>query len=222
MINWHISDVYQLTKRIYRSKFDCNDTLLNNNWCLVQSTYAGLTGFISRYYSGQLLFRRKCLSIFLMYLWLYIKLNVLVLSDLWSSWFCSEKFLPKQPFTDVLQNRCSWKFHKILWWTPTLESLFNKVAGLQQVTDLQAYDFIETRLHPKCFLVNFVKYLRMSFLQNTTRRLLLSLSTECLINSFDSRLHIRLWNPPKTLFTKNFSTQGLFNKCDHIRSVLGI
>ena len=146
----------------------------------------------------------------------------LVLSDLWSSWFCSEKFLPKQPFTDVLQNRCSWKFHKILWWTLTLESLFNKVAGLQQVTDLQAYDFIKTRLHPKCFLVNFVKYLRMSFLQNTTRRLLLSLSTECLINSFDSRLHIRLWNPSKTLFTKNFSTQGFFNKCDHIRSVLGI
>ena len=38
----------------------------------------------------------------------------------------------KQPFADVLQNRCSLKFHNIYRKSPVLESLFNKVAGLQE------------------------------------------------------------------------------------------
>ena len=37
----------------------------------------------------------------------------------------------KQLLADVLQNRCSEKFHNIQRKTPVLESLFNKVAGLQ-------------------------------------------------------------------------------------------
>ena len=45
----------------------------------------------------------------------------------------------KQPFADVLQIKCSWKFCKIHGKTPVLESLFNKVAGLK-------------RLHPSVFL----------------------------------------------------------------------
>ena len=38
--------------------------------------------------------------------------------------------MQKQSFKDVLQNRCSLKFHNIQWKTPMLESLFNEVAGL--------------------------------------------------------------------------------------------
>ena len=38
------------------------------------------------------------------------------------------KSVQKQPFADVLQNRCSWKFCKIHSKTPMLESLFDKVA----------------------------------------------------------------------------------------------
>ena len=37
------------------------------------------------------------------------------------------KGVQKQPFPDVLQNRCSWKVFKIHRKTPMLESLFNKV-----------------------------------------------------------------------------------------------
>ena len=40
-------------------------------------------------------------------------------------------FLQKQSFTDLLQNRCSWKFRGIHRKAPVLKSRFNKVAGLQ-------------------------------------------------------------------------------------------
>ena len=44
---------------------------------------------------------------------------------------------------------------------------FNKVAGLRPVT------LLKKRLQRRCFPVNFVKFLRTPFLQNTSRRLLL-------------------------------------------------
>ena len=50
---------------------------------------------------------------------------------------CYIKEIQRQPFPDVLQNRCSWKFCKIHWKTPMLESLFNKVAHVL------AYDLYE-------------------------------------------------------------------------------
>ena len=37
-----------------------------------------------------------------------------------------KKALPKQPFPDVIQNRCSEKFRNIHRKTPVLETLFNK------------------------------------------------------------------------------------------------
>ena len=40
---------------------------------------------------------------------------------------CRKMF--KQLFTDVFQDRCSWKFCNIHRKTPVLESLFNKVTG---------------------------------------------------------------------------------------------
>ena len=43
----------------------------------------------------------------------------------------------KQPFIDVLQNRCSEKFRNILRKTPVLESLFNKVVDLRPATLLK-------------------------------------------------------------------------------------
>ena len=46
---------------------------------------------------------------------------------------------------------------------------FNKVAGLRPAT------LLKKRLRHRCFPVNFVKFLRTSFLQNTSGRLLLSL-----------------------------------------------
>ena len=42
-----------------------------------------------------------------------------------------------QSFTDVIQNKCSFKFCKFHRETPVLQSLFNKVAGLRLVTLLK-------------------------------------------------------------------------------------
>ena len=44
---------------------------------------------------------------------------------------CYIKGVEKQPFIDVLQNRCSLKFCKIPRETPMLESLFNNVVRLR-------------------------------------------------------------------------------------------
>ena len=63
---------------------------------------------------------------------------------------CYIKGVQKQPFADVLRNRCPSKFCKIHRTTPVLESLFNKVAGL-------------TRPHHKCFSMIFEKRLRTPY-----------------------------------------------------------
>ena len=65
------------------------------------------------------------------------------------------KFIQKQPLTDVLQNRCSWKFHKFYRKLPVFESLVGKVAGLKFM-----WNFIKKRLQHSCFPVKFAKFLR--------------------------------------------------------------
>ena len=47
------------------------------------------------------------------------------------------KKLQKQSFADILQNRCSLKFHKFHRKIPVLESLFNKAAVLKTCTLLR-------------------------------------------------------------------------------------
>ena len=61
-------------------------------------------------------------------------------------------------------------FCKIHRKTPVSESLFNKVARLRPAT------LIKKKLWHKCFPVNFAKFLRTPFLQNTPWRLLLRIS----------------------------------------------
>ena len=60
-----------------------------------------------------------------------------------------------------LQNSCSQNFCKLHRKTPVLESLFNKVAGL----NLKACNFL---LKKEASTVKFVKFLRAPFLQNTS------------------------------------------------------
>ena len=69
----------------------------------------------------------------------------------------------KQPFTDVPQKGCSYKFRRK---TPVLESL-NKVA------DHQLETLLKKRLKHESYLVNFAKFLRKTFSQITFGRLLL-------------------------------------------------
>ena len=45
--------------------------------------------------------------------------------------------MQKQPFANVLQNRCSYKFPDIHKKISVLESLFNKVAGFRPATLLK-------------------------------------------------------------------------------------
>ena len=90
----------------------------------------------------------------LIYIDLILKSNH-TLSNLW-----------RKSFADALQNRCYEKFRKFHRKLPVLESLFNKVAGLQ------VCNVIKKRLQQKCVLVKFTKLLRTPFLQNTSGRLL--------------------------------------------------
>ena len=94
--------------------------------------------------------------------------QILSPQNLWHSHHFWTKF-KKQLFVDVLQNGCSHKFRKIHRKTPLLESLFNKVA------DRLAGNFNKNRLQRSCFLMNFAKFFRTTFSQNTSRELLLNL-----------------------------------------------
>ena len=51
------------------------------------------------------------------------------------------KKLQKQQLTDILQNKCSRKFHRKI---PVLKSFFNKV------TDLKICKFVKKRLQNRC------------------------------------------------------------------------
>ena len=74
------------------------------------------------------------------------------------------------------QKSCSLKFRNIQRKTPELESLFNKVAGLE------VWDFIKKRLQLSCFPLNIAKFLRTPILKNICERVLLRVlkPTSCL------------------------------------------
>ena len=61
-----------------------------------------------------------------------------------------------------IQNRCSKKSRKIHGEIPVLKFLFNKTCRPQDC------NFIKKTLQHRCFPVNFEKFLRAPFLQNTT------------------------------------------------------
>ena len=102
--------------------------------------------------------------------------------------FCSENFYKhlfyrtppddyqKQPFVDVLQTRCSCpevfckkggcrNFAKFIGKQLYQSLLFNKLQAWQ------ACNFIKTEIWHRCFPVYFAKFLRTTFLQNTSGRL---------------------------------------------------
>ena len=76
-------------------------------------------------------------------------------------------FIKKQPAEEFCKKDVLKKFHKIHRKSPGLECLFNKVSGLRPAT------LLKNRLQHRCFHVNFVKFFRIPFLQNISRRLLL-------------------------------------------------
>ena len=65
------------------------------------------------------------------------------------------------------KKRCSWNFEKFTGKHLCQSPFFNKVAGLRPPTSLKK------RLWHRCFPVNFAKFLRAPFLQNTSGWLLL-------------------------------------------------
>ena len=72
----------------------------------------------------------------------------------------SQNRIQMQPPELFCKKRCSQKFHKI----------HRKVAGLRPAT------LFKKSLWHRCFPVNFAKFLRTPFLQNTSGRLLLRIS----------------------------------------------
>ena len=88
-------------------------------------------------------------------------------------------------------RRCSLKkgvlkyFAKFPRKTPVLESLFNKIAGLE------AYDFIKKTLQHRCFPVKLAKFLRTPFFYRTPQ-----VATSVLYESMEKVVK-------KTVFFKN-------------------
>ena len=74
----------------------------------------------------------------------------------------------KQPFVDVLRNRCSLEFCKIHRKTPVTESLLIKFQGLHTC------NYIKKRLQHRCFRVNIEKFVRTAFFIKHLQWLLVS------------------------------------------------
>ena len=71
-------------------------------------------------------------------------------------------FIKKQPLEGFSKKGVLKKFRKIHLKTHVLESYFNRVSGLRVVT------LLKKRLQHRCFQINFMKFLRTPFLQNTS------------------------------------------------------
>ena len=78
--------------------------------------------------------------------------------------------LYKQPPEVFFQKRCSWNFAKFTGKHLCQSLFFNKVAGLRPAT------LLKKKLWHSCFPVNFGKFLKTPFLENTSGRLLLILT----------------------------------------------
>ena len=74
----------------------------------------------------------------------------------------NKSFIKKQPLQRFCKKGVLKKFHKIHLKTPVSESLFNRVSGLRPAS------LLKKRLQHRCFQVNFAKFLRTPFLQNTS------------------------------------------------------
>ena len=74
----------------------------------------------------------------------------------------------------------------------------------QENTRPKAYNFIKKRLWHRCFPVNFAKFLRTSFLQNTSGRLLLCVSAFAYLRATSCRNWDTLWLGEKSSFIKIF------------------
>ena len=107
--------------------------------------------------------------------WRY-KLSILVmrLCNLMNILFLVQQILfpdcyknQKQPPEVLCEKRCSLKCCKIHRKAPVSESL------LLKQTPVEACNFIKKRLCQRCFPVNFAKFFRTPFSQNTSGRLLL-------------------------------------------------
>ena len=106
----------------------------------------------------------------------------------------------QQPPEVLCKKRCSQKFHNIHSKTPAPDLFFNKVAGL----GLKLY--LKKRLWHRRFPVNFAKFLRTPFLQNTFGQLLQNAHAKILI----THILYRRTTPEAYLEPSRTSTMELF------------
>ena len=92
--------------------------------------------------------------------------------------------IQKQPPEVFYEKRCSLNFRRIQGNHLFQSLFFSKVAGLRSAT------LLKRRLWHRCFPVNFAKFLRTAFLQNTSERLLLCIIIIC----FPAEEHINFEN----------------------------
>ena len=106
------------------------------------------------------------------------------------------------------------------WSCPFLK-FFCPLNVIERVEDLRPATLLKKRLQQRCFPVNFVKFLRTPFLQNTSRRLLLFV-THLTVSFCKEVLYVysNLFLLEKSTKTQNFA---IFSFCRYILySVLGM
>ena len=82
-----------------------------------------------------------------------------------------------------------------------MTNFFRLIRSLTSLVRLTPTNLLKKRLWYRCFLVNFVKFLRTPFLQNTSERLLPSFWNNCLTLQYQFSL-LSWQSLKKTMWTK--------------------
>ena len=116
----------------------------------------------------------------------------------------NKSFIKKQMPQGFCKNGVLKKFHKIHLKTLVLESLFNRVSGLWPAT------LLKKRLQHKCFQVNFVKFWRTPFLQNTSVIFLTVSVHKEVLYICSNLLLLEKWTKLTTLLSFHFDNTFLY------------
>ena len=109
----------------------------------------------------------------------------------------------------ILQKRRSRNFHKNHRKTPVSESLFSYSCRLRPAT------LVKKRLWHSCFPVNFVKFVRTPFLQNTFERL----SLKWISLEKSKKILFPIWRKQSKTFVTPHLENDVINK-EPIRTII--
>ena len=117
--------------------------------------------------------------------------------------------MQKQPSKGFFLKRCYEKFRRIR------KKAFSRISFFHRVKLCRSAASLKTRPQRRIFLVNFAKFVRTPFLQNTTRRLLLIIAVSIVL----------VMKGELASETVNYDTKTMYQfepKCNLLRSTLQV